>query len=467
MIRADFVYFCKRRTVMGDEKWVDLNDYTEMVMKNNQLDPMNYTKYDVKRGLRNNDGTGVLVGLTQIGDVHGYIVDEKEKVPVEGRLRYRGIELKDLVAGFQKEKRFGFEETVYLLLFGQLPNSEELEKFKQVLGEYRTLPNGFTEDMILTAPSSNIMNKLARSVLAAYSYDENSEDLSIKNVLRQLIQLIAQFPTFVAYGYQAKQHYHEKKTLYIHSPDPELSTAENILRLIRPDKSYTALEAELLDLALVVHAEHGGGNNSAFTIHVVTSSDTDTYSAVSAAVGSLKGHKHGGAAIKVRQMIDDFKKNVKEWEDEEEVADYIEKILRKEAFDQQGLIYGMGHAVYTYSDPRAELLKGKAKELAEEKGYSREFNLYDIVERLTPPIFARLKNSNKVISANVDFYSGFVYHMLDIPVDLFTPIFAVARVPGWSAHRIEEIVNGKRILRPAYKHIRREHMSYIPLKDRK
>lgn len=467
MIRAYSVYFCKRRTVMGDEKWVDLNDYTEMVMKNNQLDPINYTKYDVKRGLRNNDGTGVLVGLTQIGDVHGYIVDEKEKVPVEGRLRYRGIELKDLAAGFQKEKRFGFEETVYLLLFGQLPDREELEKFKKILGEYRTLPNGFTEDMILTAPSSNIMNKLARSVLAAYSYDENPEDLSIKNVLRQLIQLIAQFPTFVAYGYQAKQHYHEKKTLYIHSPDPELSTAENILRLIRPDKSYTSLEAELLDLALVVHAEHGGGNNSAFTIHVVTSSDTDTYSAVSAAVGSLKGHKHGGAAIKVRQMIDDFKKNVKEWEDEEEVADYIEKILRKEVFDQQGLIYGMGHAVYTYSDPRAVLLKGKAKELAEEKGYSREFKLYDIIERLTPPIFSRLKNSDKVISANVDFYSGFVYHMLDIPVDLFTPIFAVARVPGWSAHRIEEIVNGKRILRPAYKHIRRENMNYVPLKDRK
>jgi citrate synthase len=452
---------------MEDKRWVDLNDYTEVVMKNNQIDPIYYTRYDVKRGLRNNDGTGVLVGLTQIGDVHGYIVDEKEKVPVEGRLRYRGIELKDLVTGFQKEKRFGFEETVYLLLFGQLPNKEELERFKKVLGEYRTLPSGFTEDMILTAPSSNIMNKLARSVLAAYSYDENPEDLSIKNVLRQLIQLIAQFPTFVAYGYQAKMHYHEHKTLYIHTPDPELSTAENILRLIRPDASYTALEAELLDLALVVHAEHGGGNNSAFTIHVVTSSDTDTYSAISAAVGSLKGHKHGGAAIKVRQMIDDFKKNIKEWEDEEEVAAYIEKILRNEAFDKQGLIYGMGHAVYTYSDPRAVLLKEKAMDLAAEKGYDREFKLYDIIERLTPQIFARLKNSDKVISANVDFYSGFVYHMLDIPTDLFTPIFAVARVPGWAAHRIEEIINGKRILRPAYKHILRQNMSYVPLKDRK
>jgi len=451
---------------MQVDRWIDMNKYVELVERNNQIDPAYYTKYEVKRGLRNNDGTGVLVGLTQIGDVHGYIVDEKERVPVEGRLRYRGIELKELAGGFQKEKRFGFEETIYLLLFGRLPNLQELNEFTSILGEMRTLPSGFTEDMILTAPSSNIMNKLARSVLASYSYDENPEDNSVENVIRQLIELIARFPTFVAYGYQAKMHYHEKKTLYIHSPDPQLSTAENILRLIRPDGSYTALEAELLDLALVVHAEHGGGNNSAFSIHVVSSSDTDTYSAVAAAVGSLKGFKHGGAAIKVREMIDNFKQNVGDWEDEEEVAGYIEQILRKEAFDRKGLIYGMGHAVYTLSDPRAVLLKGKAKVLAEEKGYEQEFRLYDIVERLTPAIFQRVKNSDKVISANVDFYSGFVYHMLDIPMDLFTPIFAVARMPGWAAHRIEEIINGGRILRPAYKHIRREAMKYTPIHDR-
>ncbi|MDY7029552.1 MAG: citrate/2-methylcitrate synthase [Spirochaetota bacterium] len=452
---------------MQVDKWINMNKYAELVVRNNQIDPAYFTKYEVKRGLRNNDGTGVLVGLTQIGDVHGYIVDEKERVPVEGRLRYRGIELKELVAGFQKEKRFGFEETIYLLLFGQLPNEKELGEFTRILGEKRTLPGGFTEDMILTAPSSNIMNKLARSVLASYSYDENAEDNTVENVLRQSIELIARFPVFIAYGYQAKQHYYEKKTLYIHSPDPELSTAENILRLIRPDGSYTDLEAELLDLALVCHAEHGGGNNSAFSIHVVSSSDTDTYSAVAAAVGSLKGLKHGGAAIKVREMIDNFKQNLGDWEDEEEVTAYIEQILRKEAFDRKGLIYGMGHAVYTLSDPRAVLLKGKARDLAKEKGYEQEFKLYDLVERLTPAIFKRVKNSNKVISANVDFYSGFVYHMLDIPMDLFTPIFAAARVPGWAAHRIEEIINGGRILRPAYKHIRKEAMSYVPIKDRK
>jgi len=452
---------------MQVDKWINMNKYAELVVRNNQIDPANFTKYEVKRGLRNNDGTGVLVGLTQIGDVHGYIVDEKERVPVEGRLRYRGIELKELVGGFQKEKRFGFEETIYLLLFGQLPNEKELSEFNRILGEKRLLPGGFTEDMILTAPSSNIMNKLARSVLASYSYDENAEDNTVENVLRQSIELIARFPVFIAYGYQAKQHYYEKKTLYIHSPDPELSTAENILRLIRPDGSYTDLEAELLDLALVCHAEHGGGNNSAFSIHVVSSSDTDTYSAVAAAVGSLKGLKHGGAAIKVREMIDNFKQSLGDWEDEEEVASYIEQILRKEAFDRKGLIYGMGHAVYTLSDPRAVLLKGKARDLAKEKGYEQEFKLYDLIERLTPAIFKRVKNSNKVISANVDFYSGFVYHMLDIPMDLFTPIFAAARIPGWAAHRIEEIINGGRILRPAYKHIRREAMTYIPIRDRK
>lgn len=335
-------------------EWINLRNYADSVEKSNQIDPALYRKYGVKRGLRNEDGTGVLVGLTQIGDVHGYIVDEKEKVPVEGRLRYRGIDLSDLVAGFQSEGRLGFEETVYLLLFGQLPNEEELNAFIKLLGEKRMLPENFTEDMILKNPSNNIMNKLARSVLASYSYDSNPEDYSIENVLRQSIELIARFPTFISYGFQAKQHYHNDKTLYIHSPDPEASTAENVLRLIRPDGSYTRLEAELLDLILVVHAEHGGGNNSSFSIHVVSSSDTDTYSAVAAAVGSLKGTKHGGANIKVQEMMDNIKKNVSDWENEDEVASYIEQILRKEAFDRKGLIYGVGHAVYTHSDPRAD-----------------------------------------------------------------------------------------------------------------
>ncbi len=452
---------------MEENNWINLSSYADSVEKNNQIDPALYKKYGVKRGLRNEDGTGVLVGLTQIGDVHGYIVDEKEKVPVEGRLRYRGIDLRDLVAGFQTEKRFGFEETIYLLLFGQLPNKEELDSFCNLLGSKRHLPGSFTEDMILKNPSNNIMNKLARSVLASYSYDENPEDYSIENVLRQSIELIARFPTFVSYGFQAKQHYHHDKTLYIHSPDMEASTSENILRLIRPDASYSDLEAELLDLALVLHAEHGGGNNSAFSIHVVSSSDTDTYSAVAAAVGSLKGTKHGGANIKVRQMMENIKSNVSEWDNEEELASYIEQILRKEAFDGNGLVYGMGHAVYTLSDPRAVLLKGRAKELADEKGYNQEFDLYERVERLTPQIFRRVKNSDKVISANVDFYSGFVYHMLDIPEDLYTPIFAIARIAGWAAHRIEEIINGGRIIRPAYKHIRNDALSYTPLKDRK
>jgi citrate synthase len=435
-------------------------------LKNNQIDPSYFNRYDVKRGLRNNDGTGVLVGLTQIGDVHGYIVDEKEKVPVEGRLRYRGIDVADLVDGFLKEKRLGFEETVYLLLFGQLPRADELSDFRKLLAEERVLPDGFTEDMILTAPSSNIMNKLARSVLAAYSYDDNAEDSSVENILRQSIKLIAQFPVFAAYAFQAKQHYYENETLFIHSPDPELSTAENLLRLIRNDGKFTALEAELLDLALVLHAEHGGGNNSAFTIHVVSSSDTDTYSAVAAAVGSLKGSKHGGANIKVRNMMEDIKKNVSEWGDEDEVAQYLEKIIRKEAYDRSGLVYGMGHAVYTHSDPRAVLLKGKAKDLAAEKKLVDEFELYKLVERLTPQIFSRVKGSDKIISANVDFYSGFVYDMLDIPKDLYTPIFAVARIAGWCAHRIEEIINGGRIMRPAYKHIRTVQRDYVPLVDR-
>lgn len=440
--------------------------YITLATKNNRIDPAAFSRYDIKRGLRNNDGTGVLVGLTQIGDVHGYIVDEKEKVPVEGRLRYRGFNIKDLTDGFASEKRFGFEEIVFLLLFGELPKREELEQFTALIGKHRMLPYGFTEDMILKAPSNNIMNKLARSVLAAYSYDENPDEQTVENYLYQSIQLIAWFPTLVAYAFQAKEHYYNKKTLVIHSPDPEKSTSENLLMLIRADRKYTPLEAEILDLCLVLHAEHGGGNNSTFSIHLISSADTDTYSAVAAAIGSLKGAKHGGANIKVLRMMEDIKKNVVHWDSEKEVSEYIEKIIRKEVFDRTGLIYGMGHAVYTYSDPRAVILKEKAEELAQEKNSVEEFNLYKLVEKLTPVVFNKVKNSTKVISANVDFYSGFVYSMLGIPDDLYTPIFAIARIAGWSAHRLEELINGGRIMRPAYKHISQQQKDFISLDKR-
>lgn len=445
----------------------DFQKYVKLATRNNRIDPAAFSRYDIKRGLRNNDGTGVLVGLTQIGDVHGYIVDENEKVPVEGRLRYRGFDIKELSSSFLSEKRFGFEEIAFLLLFGELPRAEELGEFTRLLGEKRVLPEGFTEDMILKAPSNNIMNKLARSVLAAYSYDDNPDEQTVENYLRQSIQLIAWFPTFVAYAFQAKEHYYNKKTLVIHSPDPEKSTAENLLMLIRADRKYTPLEAELLDLALVLHAEHGGGNNSTFSIHLISSADTDTYSAVAAAIGSLKGAKHGGANIKVLRMMEDIKANVKDWSDEKQVYDYLAKIINKKTFDRTGLIYGMGHAVYTYSDPRAVILKEKAKELAQEKGASEEFKLYTLVEKLTPKVFYDLKNSKKVISANVDFYSGFVYSLLGIPADLYTPIFAIARIAGWSAHRIEELINGGRIMRPAYKHISQEKKILLPLSERK
>lgn len=442
-----------------------LDRAVDLAISSSSINPELFVKYNVKRGLRNADGTGVMVGLTSIGDVHGYIMDENEKVPVEGRLRYRGIEIEDIVNGFQQEKRHGFNEVAYLLLFGDMPDAGELEHFKGMLDACRDLPAGFTENMILKAPSPDIMNKLARAVLASYSYDHNPDEINIKNVLRQCIELIARFPTMVAYGYQAKNHYYDNKSLFIHNPQPGLSTAQNFLHMVRPDSTYTALEAEVLDLALVLHAEHGGGNNSAFALHVVSSSDTDTYSAIAAAVGSLKGPKHGGANIKVATMMDYIQSAVKDWADDDEVCSVLEKIINKEAFDRTGLVYGMGHAVYTISDPRATILKSKACDLATVKNRLDELKLYQSIERLSPKVFAERKKTDKLIAANVDFYSGFVYDMLNIPRELYTPIFAISRIAGWSAHRIQEIVSGGKIFRPAYKSIC-EKKSYIPLEQR-
>ena len=430
-----------------------------------QIEQILYNDFNVKRGLRNKDGSGVLVGLTRIGGVTGYIKEEEEIIPVEGKLRYRGIEIKDIVTAIAEENRNGYEEIAYLLLFGKLPNKNELDSFNDILDENLQLPAGFKENMILKAPSHDIMNKLARSVLALYSYDDNPDNINAFNVVRQSIELIARFPSMIAYGYQAKSHYFDKKSLYLHNPVKGLGIAENFLRMIRPNKKYTELEARTLDISLILHAEHGGGNNSAFTTHVVTSSDTDTYSAISAAIGSLKGPKHGGANNMVMEMMERMKKNIKHWDDEKEVGDFIVKILRKQANDRTGLVYGIGHAVYTLSDPRAIMLKKYAYELAKSTGSEKEFMLYDIVERLTPQLFCEIKGSNKVITANVDFYSGFVYNMLCIPPELYTPIFAMARIAGWCAHRLEEIIGGGRIIRPAYKNFA-EKSEYILMENR-
>ncbi len=442
-----------------------IGELSALAESNNRIEMDLYSKYNVKRGLRNRDGTGVLVGLTEIGDVHAYIMDEGEKVPVEGVLRYRGIDVRDFAQGFVDEKRFGFEECCYLLLFGQLPDSDSLEKFKNLLGEHRFLPDGFTEDMILKASSKDIMNKMAMGVLAMYSYDACPDDTSIRNVLRQCIELIARFPTLAAYSYQSKVHNYDRKSLYIRSPHKELSTAENILHIMKPNSTYTELEARVLDLALVLHAEHGGGNNSAFITHAITSTGTDTYSAIAAALGALKGPKHGGANLKVMDMMEEIKTNVKDWEDEGEVANYLEKILNKQAFDRTGLIYGIGHAVYTLSDPRAILLRENAYALAKEKGMEKEFNLYTLIERIAHDVFCKVKKTDRPICANVDFYSGFVYTMLNIPVDLFTPIFAIGRIPGWCAHRIEELISGGKIIRPAYKMVLGK-VKYVSMADR-
>lgn len=430
-----------------------------------RIDPTLYEKYSVKRGLRNDDGSGVLVGLTEVGDVVSYIVDEGDRVPVEGRLFYRGMAIGDIVDGFYQNKRYGFEETSYLLIFGELPTADQLAQFNELLTSFRQLPSGFTEDMILKAPSPDIMNKLARSVLAMYSYDANADDISIENVLRQCIQLIAQFPTLISYGYMAKRHYVDKQSLFLHSPVEEYNTAQNILHMIRPDGQFTELEARVLDLALVLHAEHGGGNNSTFVTHAVTSTGSDTYSTMAAAIGSLKGPQHGGASGKAYDMMQDLAANVKNWRNEMEIADYLNRILDKKAFDNSGLIYGVGHAVYTLSDPRTKLLREYARALAYESGREDEYELFTLAERLAPEVFRNTKSSDKIVCANVDFYSGYVYSMLGIPPELFTPIFAAARISGWSAHRIEELVSGGRIIRPAYKCVQKRR-PYTPIDER-
>jgi citrate synthase len=443
----------------------NVRDYISAITGNDYIDSGLYDKFNVKRGLRNADGTGVLVGLTRIGDVHGYVIEEGEKIPVDGKLYYRGIDVEDIVASAAKEGRFCFDETVYLLLFGQLPNKAQLEDFSALIGNSRMLPKNFAEDSIMKLPSRDIMNKLARSVLTLYSYDEDPENKSPENVLRQCLELIARFPTIIAYSYMSKKHYFDHESLIIHLPDASCSSAEALLSLIRPDQKYSRLEAEILDLALVLHAEHGGGNNSTFAVHLISSADTDTFSAITAGIQSLKGFKHGGANIKVMGMIEDIKRNVRMWESEGEVAAYLASILRGEAYDGSGLIYGQGHAVYTKSDPRARLLRDKAAALAGEKGFVREFNLYQLIEKLTPEVFRKVKGSNKDICSNVDFYSGFVYKMLDIPPELYTPLFAVSRVAGWCAHRIEEIIAGGRIIRPAYKCVQ-PRLNYVPLAER-
>lgn len=429
------------------------------------IDPSLYTKYEVKRGLRDLDGKGVLTGLTEISRIVSSKEENGKTVSVDGELYYRGINIYDLVKGFTSENRFGYEETVYLLLFGELPTKQELTDFNQLLGSYRKLPHHFARDIILKTPTQDIMNALAKNILTLSSYDTNTMDISIPNVLRQSIELIANFPALAVYSYLAYRHYELGKGLYIHQPKPELSTAENILRLLRPDKSYTDTEAKVLDLALVLHAEHGGGNNSTFTTHVVTSSGTDTYSSVAASLCSLKGPKHGGANVKVKRMFDDLKRHVKDWDDRDSIRQYLCDILDKKAFDHSGLIYGMGHAVYSISDPRANIFQAFVGKLSEEKHMEKEYKLYMDVAEIAKEVIAEKRKIYKGVSPNVDFYSGFVYSMLGLPEELFTPMFAVARIAGWSAHRIEELINANKIIRPAYKSIA-ENREYTPIAER-
>lgn len=430
------------------------------------IDSTLFSKYEVKRGLRDIDGKGVLTGLTEISEIVAYTVVDREMVPCDGELFYQGINIEEIVDGFLAEKRFGFEEVVYLLLFGELPTEKELDELEDILAYYRkNLPMSFVRDIIMKAPSSDLMNTLGRCVLTLYSYDEKADDTSIKNVLRQCLELVSLLPMFSVYGYQTTKYFHDGKSFFLHPPREDYSTAENILHMLRPDSKFTPLEAKILDLALVLHAEHGGGNNSTFTDHVVTSSGTDTYAAISAALGSLKGPRHGGANVKVSMMFEDMKHWVKDWEDEEEIETYLTALINHQMFDHSGLIYGMGHAVYSLSDPRARTFKRFVEKLAEEKGKIKEFHLYKNVERIAPRVISEQRHIYKGVSANVDFYSGLVYSMLDIPHEMYTPLFAIARIAGWSAHRIEELVNAGRIIRPAYKAVG-HHKHYVPMKER-
>ena len=443
----------------------EINRLANICLESDRIDPELYKKYEVKRGLRDLDGKGVLTGLTEISTINSSRIIDGVSTPIDGELYYRGINVVDLVEGFVSDNRFGYEETVYLLLFGELPTMQQLTDFTNLLGSCRTLPNHFTRDVIMKTPNKDIMNALAKSILTLCSYDENASDISIPNVLRQSIQLIANFPSLAVYSYLAYRHYDLGHGIYIHQPKPDLSTAENFLRLLRPDKHYTDTEAKALDLALVLHAEHGGGNNSTFTTHVVTSSGTDTYSAIASSIASLKGPKHGGANLKVQEMFTDIKAHCSNWEDRDEVCSYLNKILDKEAFDKAGLIYGMGHAVYTNSDPRAVILKKFAKKLSEEKGMQKEFALYELVESEAGQLIMNKRKMFKPVCANVDFYSGFVYTMLGIPEEMFTPMFATSRISGWCAHRLEELVNAGKIIRPAYKYVG-HHKPYLDMEER-
>ncbi|HIR34897.1 MAG TPA: citrate/2-methylcitrate synthase [Candidatus Faecimorpha stercoravium] len=442
-----------------------IEELSSLCLENSKIDPELYTKYNVQRGLRDLQGRGVLAGLTNISNIISSVEKDGKMVPCDGVLLYRGIDVRDIVKGFIKEDRLGFEETAYLLLFGRLPSAAELQDFCTLLGKGRTLPTNFVRDVVMKAPTRDMMNTLARGVLTLASYDDAANDLSLPNVLRQCLMLIAVFPLLSVYSYHAYNHYECGNSMYIHFPDETLSTAENLLRLLRPDMKYTKLEARVLDLALVLHMEHGGGNNSSFTTHVVTSSGTDTYSTIAAALASLKGPKHGGANIKVMEMFADLKEHVSDWKDEDAVRDYLLKLLHKEAFDKKGLIYGMGHAVYSLSDPRAIMLRSFVDDLAKEKGLEEETQLYHLVERLGPEVITQERRIYKGVSANVDFYSGLVYSMLDLPLELYTPMFAIARIVGWSAHRLEELINTDKIIRPAYRSVL-DSAPYIPMSER-
>ena len=450
-------------TTIDEQKLLD--KYSALVLEKGIIDNSLYTKYEVKRGLRDVSGKGVLVGLTEISEIISYIIEDGDYIPCEGKLFYRGINVEKIVQGFLDENRFGFEEICFLLLFGHMPNKQEFEEFRNLMESRAVLPENFLRDTIMSAPSRDMMNSLAKSVLTLYTYDNNPDDISINNVIRQSINLIAQFPLLAIYGYQSYAHYYRNQSLVIHTPVKGYSTAENILHMLRPDSKYSQLEARILDIALILHAEHGGGNNSTFTIHVVSSSHTDSYSAIAAALGSLKGPRHGGANIKVVQMFRDMMEKISDWNDDQEIKVYLEKLLSKEAFDKSGLIYGMGHAVYSLSDPRALIFKRFVEQLANEKNRIDEYNLYSKVEEIAPKVIADRRKIYKGVSANIDFYSGFVYSMLDLPEELFTPIFALARVSGWCAHRIEEFANTGKIIRPAYKSVA-GHKDYLPLEER-